>query len=152
MIQIGIIIDKTKQIENLKNIISKINKNKYSVVVFSNLLLTVELPCFATSELIYFDGILFSFNVKNLSQCKFAKQVKKLVYIPLVDKQEPNDIINLMKVKEDDRFVIVFDHSFSKHPDEDRESIFTKTMLYPEKEIKQKEDINKVIGELYDNR
>jgi len=152
MIQVGIVIDNTKQLDGAKKIVDKIDKNKCDVVIFSNIPIAVEIACFPTSELVYFEGILISFNFKNLSQCIFAKQIKKLAWMPFVEQGEANDIINCMKVKKDERFMIIFDHSFSKSPDEDRKNIFSKTMLYPEKEIRQNEDLNNVIGELYENR
>lgn len=151
MIKAGITIDAEDNIEEILNYAKVIDKKLYQVYLFCDKALSVDYSCFPTSEILFFDGMLLSFNADVLHRNLHSKKIKKMIWMPRIKDYKVNEILDVMAIRNDDRLRIVLDATSSNDKELDYKKIYAKTMIEPHKTLNKIEDINKAIGELYEH-
>ena len=154
MINIGIILENDKSVEDGLEFAKSLDSNIYNVCIFSDMLIVGDFVCFSTSEVLYFRGILLSFTIMGLSKQQHMRNINKMIWITPSKAVEQNQVIKLMDLKTDKRFMVLFDEDASTDVEEELKNVYRKSSIKPERFSNKEQsshfckNINKILGEL----
>ncbi len=150
MINIGIILEDDKSVEDGLQFAKSLDSKIYNVCIFSDMLIVGDFVCFSPSEALYFRGILLSFTITGLSKQQHMRNIDKMIWITPSKSLEQNQVIKLMDLKKDKRFMVLFDEDSCKNVEEEAKNVYRKSNIKPRRfsSKKQSSHINTVLGEL----
>lgn len=154
MINIGIIIEDDKDVEGGLKFAKSLDSNKYNVCIFSDMLVVGDFVCFSPSEVVYFRGILLSYTARGLSKIQHMRNIDKMILVTPSNSIEENQVITLMDLKEDNRFMVLLNEDTSSDIEKDTKNVYRKLAVKPKAFSNKQQSsnfcpsINKILGEL----
>jgi hypothetical protein len=154
MINIGIILEDDKDVEGGLKFAKSLDSSIYNICIFSDMLIVGDFVCFSTSEVLYFRGILLSFTIMGLSKQQHMRNIDKMIWITPSKSLEQNQVIKLMDLKKDKRFMVLFDEDTSIDIEEEAKDVYRKSNIKPQRFSNKEQsshfckNINTILGEL----